>query len=233
MDYCKNADRSVAITPIEYNGLQAAFDHFNTALFDGALPDLFITYQRHAHSRGYFAANRFAERAGQSRRHELALNPDAFVDRTDEQICSTLAHEMAHVWQEHFGKPGSRGYHNKEWGVKLKAIGLHPSNTGAAGGKETGQRMTHYIIPGGLFTKAFAELAARGWKLNLQSAYRSGSSSGGTLNSKTKFTCFSCGQNAWGKPDLEIKCMPCGLQMKSGIQSYDQNAHGIAPGQKG
>jgi hypothetical protein len=27
------------------------------------------------------------------------LNPDAFVDRTDEYILSILVHEMAHVWQ--------------------------------------------------------------------------------------------------------------------------------------
>jgi hypothetical protein len=31
-----------------------------------------------------------------------------------------------------------------------------------------------YIIPDGPFTKAFAKLAATGWKLNLQSAHRPG-----------------------------------------------------------
>ena len=90
----------VAITPAEYNGIQFAFDYFNAALFNRALPDVFITYQRHAHSRGHFAADRFTARFGQFRKDELALNPDAFVDRTDEQIVSTLVHEMVHVWQE-------------------------------------------------------------------------------------------------------------------------------------
>jgi predicted SprT family Zn-dependent metalloprotease len=33
------------------------------------------------------------------RSSELALNPDAFIDRTDEQICSTPVHEMVHAWQ--------------------------------------------------------------------------------------------------------------------------------------
>ena len=28
------------ITPVEYSGLQDAFDHFNRELFDGALPDV-------------------------------------------------------------------------------------------------------------------------------------------------------------------------------------------------
>jgi hypothetical protein len=87
------------------------------------------------------------------------LNPDSFIGRTDEQIVSTLAHEMKHLEQHRFGTPSKRGYHNKEWAASMKAIGLMPSNTGAVGGKETGQQMDHYIIPGGAFACAFAELA--------------------------------------------------------------------------
>jgi hypothetical protein len=40
----------LAITPVEYGGPQEAYDHFNKELFEGALPDAFITYQRKAHS---------------------------------------------------------------------------------------------------------------------------------------------------------------------------------------
>jgi hypothetical protein len=40
------ADEPIAITPIEYGGLQEAYDHFNTELFGKSLPDVFITYQR-------------------------------------------------------------------------------------------------------------------------------------------------------------------------------------------
>jgi predicted SprT family Zn-dependent metalloprotease len=29
---------------------------------------------------------------------ELAMNPDSFTGCSDEEILSTLAHEMAHVW---------------------------------------------------------------------------------------------------------------------------------------
>src|SRR5262245_40400620 len=84
------------ITRVEYSGLQAAYDHFNTELFDGTLGDLMITYQRRAHSEGYFAAERFSGRdAVLGKQHELALNPDAFSGQTDEEIISTLVHEMA------------------------------------------------------------------------------------------------------------------------------------------
>jgi hypothetical protein len=199
-----------AITPAEYSGLQMAYDHFNEILFDGRLVDVFITYQRHAHSYGYFSPDRFTGRLDVLGRHELALNPDAFIGRTDEQITSTLVHEMVHVWQQQYGQPGSRGYHNKQWAAKMKLIGLQPSSTGAVGGSETGQRVSHYVIPGGRFAHAFAALAMTEWKLNLESAHR-----GDGGKNKTKFICSSCGQNAWGKPDLAIICKHCGIEMRA------------------
>jgi hypothetical protein len=211
--YQRTADQPIAITPVEYSGLQEAYDHFNAALFEGALPDVFITYQRKAHSFGYFSPDRFSGRVGKFGKHELALNPDGFINQTDEQVCQTLVHEQVHVWQHAFGKPSARGYHNKEWAAKMKSIGLQPSSTGMVGGKETGQKMLDYVIPDGPFTIACAKLAATNWKLNLESAHRPGGTKG--PNSKTKFTCSDCGQNAWGKPDLWIACILCGLEMRS------------------
>ena len=104
----------------------------------------------------------------------------------------------------------------------MKAIGLQPTTTGMVGGKETGQRMMDYIIPDAAFTTAFAKLAAGGWKLNLQSAHRAGGKK--APNSKVKFTCPSCAQNAWGKPDLAISCTPCGLDMLA-----ERNAADVDP----
>lgn len=156
-----------AITPIEYSGLQTAYDHFNTELFDGALIDVFITYQRKAHSSGYFAVNRFSSRLNDAEtgQHELALNPDAFLGQSDMQVLQTLVHKIAHNWQHLYGRPSKRGYHNAEWSAKMKAIGLYPSSTGMPGGKETGQRMADYIIPDGRFVRSYERLAATGWKL--------------------------------------------------------------------
>jgi predicted SprT family Zn-dependent metalloprotease len=209
----RSYDRKVAepdaIKPVEYSGLQMAYDHFNWFLFEGKLVEVFITYQRHARSYGYFSPDRFASRVDAEGRHELALNPDGFIGRTDEQICSTLVHEMVHCWQQQYGQPGSRGYHNKQWAAKMKAVGLQPSSTGMVGGKETGQRVSHYIIPGGRFAGAFAALQMTEWKgLNLESAHRADS-----RKNKTRFTCPACGQNVWGKPDTAVRCDPCNVKM--------------------
>src|SRR6516165_6149676 len=210
------------ITPVEYSGLQDAFDHFNRELFDGALPDVFITYQRKAHSHGYFSADRFSGRnGGELRRHELALNPDAFIGQADKQILQTLVHEQHHLWQHTAGKPAPRGYHNKEWAAKMKANGLQPSSTGMVGGKETGQRMLDYVIPGGRFEQSYERLADTGWKLNLESAHRPGPKGAGPNTNKSKFSCEAdCGQNAWGKPSLDTVCVPC-LMAKLEIAGID------------
>jgi hypothetical protein len=123
-----------------YAALNQAFDFFNVRLFAGELPPCLVTLQRKNKAYGYFAGGRFGSKDGTEITDEIALNPSHFKSRTDEQSLSTLAHEMTHLWQHHFGKPSRSGYHNKEWAAKMHAIGLHPSDTGRPGGKETGQQ---------------------------------------------------------------------------------------------
>jgi hypothetical protein len=199
--------RTEAATPVEYQGWHGAYTFFNNRLFaDCPLGNnVLIVLQRHAHSRGHYSPNRFSGRKSMEALDEICMNPDAFVDRSDEQILSTLVHEMTHRWQQFHGTPPSRSYHDREWAAKMQQVGLMPSNTGAVGGKRTGKQMSHYIIPGGPFAKAYADLAATGFKLNWQSSIVRGKDK--PTNSKAKFSCPRCGQNAWGKPDLQIRCV--------------------------
>jgi hypothetical protein len=203
----------VPVTTQEYGGLQKAFSFFNRELFERTLPNCLLTFQRKAHSRGHFSPNRYSGRTGKQYYHELNLNPDAIHGRTDIEVCSTLVHEQVHVWQYHCGKYPSKGYHDRQWGAKMKEIGLYPSNTGTVGGKETGTHMTHYQIPGGRYQKAYAKLKATGWRLNVQSAQRPGPKVKGPDYSKTRFSCPMCRQNAWGKPTLQVSCTIDGLPM--------------------
>jgi hypothetical protein len=200
--------RTEAFTQTEYQGFQQAYDFFNRALFDGSLPQVLVTLQRHAKSRGYFSPERFNGRIDEAAVHELALNPDSFTGRTDEMILSTLAHEMAHVWQQTHGKPPRRSYHDRQWAAKMREIGLQPSSTAEPGGKETGQKVSHYIIPGGRYAQAYAKLAERGFQLHWQSAAESGVDRAKKA-SKTKYTCPICGQNAWAKPEALLICGVC------------------------
>lgn len=204
------------ITAKEYNGLAKAFDHFNRELFGGSLPDCMITLHRKNGALGYFWAEQFSARNGEKKVDEIALNPSTFEGRTDREILSTLAHEMAHLWQQHNGNPGRGGYHNNEWADKMESIGLMPSDTAQEGGKRTGDRMSHYIVKGGAFSASCSRLLKSGYKIQAQ-ARGEGVSARAALKraSKTKYTCPGCGLNAWGKPDILVACIECELPLEA------------------
>lgn len=214
------ADRTGRITGREYTAFDDAYDWFNDRLFGGRLPPCLITLQRHAKSRGYFANDRFGHRVNQETfTDELALNPDTFGDRSDKDILSTLVHEMVHCWQQHYGEHQSRrAYHNKEWAKKMISVGLSPSDTGAPGGKQTGQKVSHYVIAGGPFDQIAEALLETGFRLNWQSVVLPGQDTKEKKErSKTKFTCPSCGQRAWAKPSAALICGECQEPMEAPV----------------
>ena len=187
----------------------------NRELFAGELPPCLITLQRRKRSLGYFAGRRFESADGVHLTDEIALNPTYFASSGAKDVLSTLAHEQAHQWQQHFGKPSRSGYHNRQWAAKMREIGLIPSDTGRPGGKMTGPRMSHCIEDGGLFDRVADRLIAKGFLL----AYveRTTTAEGKlTLKkrlSKTHYRCGCCGQNAWAKPGAKLICGDCHEQL--------------------
>jgi predicted SprT family Zn-dependent metalloprotease len=207
----------MTITSKTYQDIQTAYDHFNTELFNNTLPEVLLTLVPHKSAYGYFRHEAFAVKnpktgttiqvVGKDKKphiiHELALNPFSFGGRTDDQIMSTLVHEMVHLWQSLHGKAPKKPGHNREWADKMKSVGLQPSTTGKPGGKETGRRCSHYIIENGLFAKS-----AKRCKIKFTFS--------GTLvvkekkgSKRTKYTCPMCEKNAYGTDDLNIQCADC------------------------
>lgn len=148
-----------------YPELQDAYDYFNQRLFAGVLRPCLITLQRGKNTKGYFSAARFVRHDGQLT-HEIAMNPAYFASESLKDLLSTLAHEQVHLWQQDYGSPGRRGYHNKEWGEMAKAVGLMPSATGEPGGATVGEHMDHYIIEDGPFDRAADVLIERGFRIS-------------------------------------------------------------------
>ena len=211
------------ITLQNYQTLQQAYDFFNNHLFNGDLPQCLITYQRQNGSMGYYAPNRFRSmRDHEVTTDEIALNPMHFVTSSgDKEIMQTLNHEMCHLWQNHFGKPSRKGYHNREWADKMISIGLIPSSTGAPGGRQVGQRIADYAEPNGRFERSFHH-----WSQNhsLEWADHISFIESGAIpttesveeqtiarkkTSKHKFVCPECSQNAWAKPTAALICGIC------------------------
>jgi predicted fused transcriptional regulator/phosphomethylpyrimidine kinase len=98
----------------------------------------------------------------------------------------------------------------------MERVGLMPSDTGAPGGKRTGQRMTHYVAEDGPFARAFA---ARAFAV----PYFDRASESAVTRGKRKvaYTCEVCEDKVWGNPEVLPHCGKCGFAPM--IASYDTN----------
>lgn len=194
-----------------YEGLDRAFNFFNDKLFENRLPPVLFTLTRKGKAHGYFWAEQFKHRADGDTTHEIALNPNT-MSRELVDVLGTLVHEMTHLEQQEYGKPGKNGHHNREWVGLMERVGLIPSNTGEPGGKQTGRQMTHYIDPEGAFMAVFEDLSATGFDLPYFTQPRGPGEKKKDL-SKVKHQCPCCGFKAWAKQGANLLCGDCHEQL--------------------
>jgi hypothetical protein len=208
----KTANRKPTLE--QFAKYQAAYDYFNKRLFGGKLQPCLLVFRdgkkkKNCVTLGHFAWDRWANSAGEVC-HEISLNPET-LRRPLIETMSTLVHEMVHQWQQDHGDPPRGGYHDKQWAGKMVEVGLIPSDTGEPGGKQTGQRMTHYVQKGGAFDAAFKAMPdsiALPWTTG-ESVLLAGKSKEPASRNKIKYTCPGCDANVWGKPDLHVACCDC------------------------
>ena len=227
----KNKKPKPNLTPTEeqYLALNKAYKYFNRKLFKRKLPGCILNFSRKRNTHGFLAPERW-RRVGERQYsiHEISLTPTTLY-REPNEVFSTLVHEMVHLWQWEFGNPSRSGYHNREWADKMLEVGLVPSNTGKKGGKQTGQKMTHYIEKGGSYEKAFSSMSKsyilpftslEGDIMRLLLSSGVGAIGGNEgkwskkslrprSKNKTKYSCPSCKVNVWGRPNLRIRCEDC------------------------
>jgi hypothetical protein len=208
-------DLKIEPTKETYDRFQEGYAYFNRTLFEGHLPNCLITLQRSKRTYGYFCGGRFGRNDGLVT-DEIALNPRYFRERRADEVLSTLVHEMTHLWQHHFGKSGRGRYHNRQWAERMKLIGLQPSSTGKEGGQETGDCVSHYIVPGGPFEVAAQEQLMAGfaiaWTEEPAAAPEgpvegpAGPDKAPKSGKRVKYTCPVCHLNAWAKHRIQLVC---------------------------
>lgn len=199
----------------QFRALQKGYEYFNRVLFSKELPAVILNLSRKSKAAGFVAPFRWRaaeDTDGQGKIHELSINPAILLESV-EYVYSTLVHEQVHIWQFAFGKPSRRGYHNREWADKMERVGLIPSSTGAPGGARTGQNMSDYPEPGGLFLKALLAMP-EAFKLPFVSVEGLRSAAGGgngtpKPKNKVKYSCPDCAANVWGKRGLNLICGNC------------------------
>ncbi|MBS1585517.1 MAG: SprT-like domain-containing protein [Bacteroidetes bacterium] len=207
----------MSVTKEQFKALNDLYDYYNRKLFYNLLPGCLVSLVRSKGFHGAFAPEKWQRKVGDALLvHEIVLNANT-MDREEKLWHSTLCHEMAHLYIQTHGKELCRGYHSRAWARVMKHIGLQPSHTGLPGGRETGRKMTHYIIDGGPFDRAYRCILENNitrYKLPYDTV-SSGPhgpwmvSRDGKGSNKTGYVCH-CGNKVWGKASLHISCNDCG-----------------------
>lgn len=216
------------ITVIQFNVLNELYRFYNRELFSGELPECLINLSRKNGAAGFFSPASWVKGNKHTgmQIHEISINPDHILS-DDMEWHQTLVHEMCHLWQQEFGSPSRKCYHDKQWADKMELCGLTPSSTHRPGGKRTGQRMGDYPTPGGVFLDAYAEackifsLPYKQRSALAKEAYylHAGTDTGnvvmlpalpanGKQGVKATYVC-GCGNKVWGRPELNIVCGSC------------------------
>jgi hypothetical protein len=144
--------------------LQQAAAHFNSALFESALPEHVVTLQRSLRTDGDFLPERWRDTSGHTL-HEIALNPQCLAGTHLLGLMTTLVRQQGHLWQHTYGTPSRSGYHNVEWSQKMSAVGFKVVALDGGGQRQTGQRIELAPTPDGSFLNACVELASQGFGL--------------------------------------------------------------------
>lgn len=194
-----------------FGALQGAYNYFKVRLFKDRLSPAVLTLNRNTRSGGYYMRSAWVDET-QNVLPEINISP-ATLQLSPLDVMSILVHEMTHHFQHLHGNPGRAGYHNKEFAKFMFCLGLQCSSTGEPGGKQTGERMSHFVLPGGTFHNAFEQMPNEYLlpfkDFNLQKKFTSFS----IKKIKIKYQCTGCGINVWGKPNLHIVCEQCDMRL--------------------
>ena len=206
----------------QIRAFQDAYQYFEKALFIDPLPPIIFSFNRKSRSNGYYKPKGWVDKENKTI-PEINLNPE-LLWLEPKIIFSTLVHEICHHFHYCYGQPGINGYHNIEFSQIMLMVGLVCSATGQPGGRITGYKMSHYVIPGGPFEEALLEMPE-----NFLAPFKPVLEiDNGIINpkkvektkkekiqkNKVKYSCVECSNvTVWGRPNLNIICGNCNLRL--------------------
>lgn len=205
--------------------IQSVYDFLNAGLWIRPLPRPMLIWSRNSRIiGGYFSPDKWTDETG-NKTDEIALNANLMSKGDLLFLYGILAHEMCHVWQQHFGKPSRAGYHNQELANEFKRIGLLPRSPD---GKETGQAIETTIIPGGLFEELISTMPEEYNLPFMAEELDPEPPQNGKQNdpnapipkpkSRINFTCPICGLNAKARPGSCLHCSSGGHPLQEMTQ---------------
>ncbi len=218
--------------------LQSIRDYLNMALFEGMLPECFITLTRNKNViGGYHSAKQWENEKG-DKVAEIGINSNFVVNGDQVTLMNVLIHELLHLDQYAKGTQGRAGYHNQDFADRCKALGLEVTcHDKGREGKETGTAVSTQLTHGGAAQQAIAncdidlpfwtsdiiDIDGEGNPTKGEAPAQQGqivpapkAKAKGASGSRTKFVCPVCGAAAWGKATLFLICGQCTETMIGG-----------------
>lgn len=185
--------------------LETIFDMLNAIYFEGKLPRPVITVQTTPKAFGHCSTKKIWKAGENEGMYEINLGAE-FINRTKEETCATLLHEMVHLYcnENEIAETCQKGrYHNKTFKAECEARDLEVEYDRANGYSHT--------IP----TEAFkAKLTEAGVDLTVRFARIMPKAKAKAERAKAHaYVCPLCGQTVRTTGDLSLICGVCEVPM--------------------
>ncbi len=144
--HSKEEARLLNPTKEHYGEIIALLEWLNRSFYKGDLALPMVTFRTAQKCFAIYVPKKWDHRTGTSR-PEFRLNPLLFREAGFEVQCMELLRLMEHLRQ---GKLTRTNYHDQDYAAGMKDHGLQTHRVGAPD-KETGERITLSVIPGGKF----------------------------------------------------------------------------------
>ena len=222
----QNTFNKMSISPIIY-ALEISFDYLNERFYEGKLkrPVIVVAEGHKARAMGWFSCGEvWHDKDGNEHAHELNVAGD-YLDRSFEEVATTLAHEMVHCYDVMEGikdcaRSGSR--HNKNFKTSAEAHGMvwvAPTDEASqADYKKVGYaRVAFREDVKDEVLKALSPLqdALTLYRDKRQSKDRV--KTGSQRQNVIKYMCPCCGNSVRATKEVKIMCMDCDQVMEAAI----------------
>ncbi len=152
--HSKEDARPLNPTKEHYGEIVALIEWLGRSFYKGELALPMVTFRTAQKCFAVYVPKKWDHRTGTSR-PEFRLNPLLFREAGFDVQCMELLRLMEHLRQS---KVARSNYHDRDYAAGMKEHGLQTHREGAPD-KETGERITLSVIPGGKFEKLVAKKA--------------------------------------------------------------------------
>jgi hypothetical protein len=208
-------DRALNPTREYYGEIITIVEFLGRHLYGGALPLPLITFDGKLKGFGHYIPCKVDHRTGTTR-PGFALNPARVKQADYRAVCLELVGLMEHLRQ---AKVSRANYHDRDYAAGIKERGIQVHREGEPE-KETGERVTLSVIPGGRFERLMAKKASEGsafsWAIREPAPAASGDTEGESApkedsksGRKFKYVCPTpgCDTAFWGKDGQKGGCL--------------------------